>query len=568
MLATDSGRCTKAVAAIWTNGRCRSDYEVELIEDLRVRWMKSSPFFTSSLAVRTERLRRMRPCFVEGESHGEDLDLWFRLADLTPVALARAPLAAYRVAVDGCLSAAQPRGLAPFMLRMREHALDGTIPPKHRRSALWFVDQQEITLARELLTDGNRRDALRALMRARHAATSIRWQFTVVMALLLPANMADRWQRWRARSSDQFAQQGTAMSTAALSVPARGAARCNVSVIIKAFNKEKNICAAIESSLAAVAEVGGEVILADGHSTDRTVDLACQYPVRVVQLVNAHERCCGVGPQLGYQHSRGEYVYLLDGDMRMMQGFLPHALTFLAQHPEAAGVGGRVAELNTESIAYREYKLRAAAHLSPGEVDRLDGGGLYRRRAIEECGYFSDRNLHSYEEFDLAARLRSRGWKLWRIAVDAVTHHGHDVPPYQLLLRRWRTGYVCGLGELVRGAAGQPHMRQVWRGMRELRIYLGVLAWWCLLLSVAFWPLAVPARIACSAALLAAPWLLMLRRKRSPARASYSVVSWCFNTAGLLRGLLRRQRPPRDAIGSRVLHEPPQASASRREHYA
>ena len=105
-------------------------------------------------------------------------------------------------------------------------------------------------------------------------------------------------------------------------------------------------------------------------------------------------------------------------------------------------MGGRLVELNTESMEYRERGLRAAAHLSPGEVDRLDGGGLYRRRAIEEAGYFSDRNLHSYEEFDLAVRLRSLGWKLWRIPVDAVTHCGHDTPPYRLLMRRWRSGYV------------------------------------------------------------------------------------------------------------------------------
>ena len=47
------------------------------------------------------------------------------------------------------------------------------------------------------------------------------------------------------------------MSTAPPSLPARDEARCNVSVIIKAFNEENNIVAAIESSLAAVAEVGG-----------------------------------------------------------------------------------------------------------------------------------------------------------------------------------------------------------------------------------------------------------------------------------------------------------------------
>ncbi|HEY0885382.1 MAG TPA: glycosyltransferase, partial [Ramlibacter sp.] len=72
-------------------------------------------------------------------------------------------------------------------------------------------------------------------------------------------------------------------------------ARCHVSIIIKAFNEEKNICAAIESSLAAAAEVGGEVILADSNSTDRTVELASRYPIRIVQLVHSHERCCGAG---------------------------------------------------------------------------------------------------------------------------------------------------------------------------------------------------------------------------------------------------------------------------------
>lgn len=183
--------------------------EVELIEDLRSRWMKSMPFFTSSVAVRTSRLQQMRPCFVEGESHGEDLDLWFRLADETPVALAHAPLAAYRVAVPGSLTAAQPSGLAPFMMRMRQRALDGTIPPRHRRAALWFVAQQEVTLARELLAAGQRREAVRCLMRARHAAGGRRWQLTVLMALFLPANVADSWQRWRVRSADQFTQQGT-----------------------------------------------------------------------------------------------------------------------------------------------------------------------------------------------------------------------------------------------------------------------------------------------------------------------------------------------------------------------
>ncbi|MEO8654256.1 MAG: glycosyl transferase, partial [Ramlibacter sp.] len=152
--------------------------------------------------------------------------------------------------------------------------------------------------------------------------------------------------------------------------------------------------------------------------------------------------------------------------------------------------------------------------------------------------------------------------------VDAATHYGHDSPPYRLLLRRWHARYVRGAGELLRGALGQPHMRLVLRGMRELRIYAGVLLWWAVLASVLFWPLSLVARSAVFAALAAAPYLLMLWRKRSASRALYSVVSWCFNAAGLALGLVQRRRPPKAPIPSRVLHEPPQSMETRHKHYA
>ena len=183
--------------------------EIELIEDLRVRWMKSMPFITSSVAVRTQHLRRMRPCFVEGESQGEDLDLWFRVADETAIALVHAPLSRVRVGSPVPSRRAHTRRSAPFRCRMRQHALDGTIPHRHRHSALWFVDQQEITLAREVIADGHRRAALRGLRARESRPLTMRWQMTLLMALLLPANVADRWQRWRVRSSNPFAQQGT-----------------------------------------------------------------------------------------------------------------------------------------------------------------------------------------------------------------------------------------------------------------------------------------------------------------------------------------------------------------------
>ena len=70
---------------------------------------------------------------------------------------------------------------------------------RHRKSALWFVGQQEVTLAREALSAGNRRAALRFLVDARSVALTTRWQLTLLMALFMPTSVADNWQRWRLR---------------------------------------------------------------------------------------------------------------------------------------------------------------------------------------------------------------------------------------------------------------------------------------------------------------------------------------------------------------------------------
>lgn len=329
-----------------------------------------------------------------------------------------------------------------------------------------------------------------------------------------------------------------------------------VSVVIKAFNEETSICAAIESALRAVASVGGEVVLADCCSTDRTVERAQAYPIRIVQLSHPGERRCGAGPQLGFQHSRGEFIYLLDGDMEMLDGFLALALDFMKAHPEVAGVGGHRIEKNTASLESIARQKQTQEPLQPVSVERLDGGGLYRRSAIEAAGYLSDRNLHSYEEFDLAVRLRSLGWELWRLPVHVVRHFGHETLPYELLLQRWRTGYLCGLGELLRASAGQARLRLMRQELRELRIYLGVLGWWAVLLSIAFWPLPLAMRLACFGALLAGPLLLISWRQHSLSQAVYSIVSCALNAAGLVRGLLQSRQSTTEAIASQILREP------------
>jgi hypothetical protein len=72
-------------------------------------------------------------------------------------------------------------------------------------------------------------------------------------------------------------------------------------------------------------------------------------------------------------------------------------------------------------------------------------------------------------------------------------------------MRRWRTRYICGLGELVRAAAGQPRLPLALQGLRELRLYLAVLLWWATLASIALWPVATSWRLAFFCVIATAP---------------------------------------------------------------
>jgi glycosyltransferase involved in cell wall biosynthesis len=328
-----------------------------------------------------------------------------------------------------------------------------------------------------------------------------------------------------------------------------------VSVILKTLNEEARIGAAIESVLTALEGIGGEVIVADGGSRDRTIAIATSYPVRVVQLEPAIRPSCGIGPQLGFQYSREPFICLMDGDMLLDPGFLPEALAYLEANATLAGVTGHIEEMNRTSLEYIRRGRRISPENLPGPIDRMNGGGLYRRSAIEQVGYLSDRNLHGYEEFDLGVRLRAQGWRLHRLDRGFVRHFGHALNAYALLIRRWRSGYLQGIGELLRAAIGQPQWKQLVQDLPELRLWAAVYAW---LIAMAVLPFitARPATgLAIDAGLVGAAIGLMSLRQRSVVLGCYAVVAWLFHAAALPVGFFQRRQPPEAWIDSRLVRD-------------
>ena len=164
---------------------------VERIDDLAARWMRGASLFTGSVAVRRALLRDMQPCFRPGESFGEDLELWFRISERTPIALATVPLVGYRTHVHGSLTRRDDaRGLPPWVDRMRQRVTAPGFDGERRRSALVLIAQFRVGLARDALAAGRRAQALGLLLQAHHAVGSRRWWFTAFMACW-PADWAD-----------------------------------------------------------------------------------------------------------------------------------------------------------------------------------------------------------------------------------------------------------------------------------------------------------------------------------------------------------------------------------------
>lgn len=172
--------------------------KIELITDLPRRWMVGPTLCSSSVAVRKQRLQQMQPCFPIGESQAEDLDFWFRLGEQTPIALAHAPLVAYRIDVDGSLSARHTVIKIPRSLeRMEVRALSGALTATQRRSALWFIAQHKLTLARIALSSGERIQGMKWLIKGRSAITSARWWMTAMMTCFCPQALVTYWEEWR-----------------------------------------------------------------------------------------------------------------------------------------------------------------------------------------------------------------------------------------------------------------------------------------------------------------------------------------------------------------------------------
>lgn len=193
-----------------------------------------------------------------------------------------------------------------------------------------------------------------------------------------------------------------------------------LSVVIIGRNEEQFIGQSIRSALAATADLpgGAEVIFADSASTDRSVEIAAQLPVRVLQLRPEWPLCVAAGRYTGYLHSTGDYVFFMDGDSVVQQDWLAQAVDFLDRNPEYGAVAGVLDEEYIDPAGGRMggRKNIRGQDLSAERIDckTLGGIAMFRRAALDQAGTVNP-HLPTAEDHELCMRIRNAGYKLARI---------------------------------------------------------------------------------------------------------------------------------------------------------
>ena len=183
----------------------------------------------------------------------------------------------------------------------------------------------------------------------------------------------------------------------------------SVSVIVPTWNEEKYLPRCLASLAKQPCKEQFEVIVVDGGSTDRTIDIARKYADRV--LIKPGEPV-GAARNIGAKEANGGILAFIDADTIACGNWLDQITHGLGSNSRAVGVTGPTLPYEGTQVDELLY------HIATGWVQRLSFrlgfphvagfNCAYRKKAFWDAGGFDeDRDLS--EDVVLSLRIRHEG---------------------------------------------------------------------------------------------------------------------------------------------------------------
>ena len=192
-----------------------------------------------------------------------------------------------------------------------------------------------------------------------------------------------------------------------------------LSIIVIGRNEESRIERCLRSVFAALEGVNNyEVIYVDSASEDQTVEVAKQFPIRIVQLRPDWSLSPSAGRYIGFQQATGQLLMFVDGDTVLYKRWIKHARHFLLADKTRGGVAGVLHALilspQGSCVAVDKDRFGQAGPVEAAAAVSLGGIAMYRREAMQVAGTFNP-YLKAGEEGEVALRIRQAGYTLMRV---------------------------------------------------------------------------------------------------------------------------------------------------------
>jgi glycosyltransferase involved in cell wall biosynthesis len=322
-----------------------------------------------------------------------------------------------------------------------------------------------------------------------------------------------------------------------------------LAIVLISKNQEWNMVRLIESVLNETADKPSkDIVLIDSASTDKTIEIACSYPIRILRLEPDQTLTPSAGRYIGFKQSSGNLVLFLDGDMELCKGWLTKAMDILKSQPDAGVVTGRIINLpKTSRIPNRILLESSAADDLLCEVLYCAGAALYKRSVLNQVGSFNP-YLRSDEEPELCLRIRHGGYRILQLDYPLAYHFTDPEENLSTLVRRWKRNLFLGSGQNLRYSLGSkllwPYVKARGYGcLPALDMLIGLACTlWALMtgrwMSFYLWIL-----------LLVIIVLGDVFRKRSIYRTAFSLLRRILVLDGTIRGFLMKSLDPESYPG-------------------
>ncbi len=199
------------------------------------------------------------------------------------------------------------------------------------------------------------------------------------------------------------------------------------SIVIRSCNEERQIARLLEG-IAQQSVQDHEIILVDSGSTDRTLEIASQYPVQVVHI-QPEEFTFGYSLNQGMAASHGEFIVIASAHVYPVYPDWLERLLAPFSDPQVVlsygkQRGNALNKFSEQQIFLHWYPDHSQAHQP---YPFCNNANAAIRRSIWE-GQRYDETLPGLEDLEWAHRTMARGYAISYVAEAEVVHMHEETP--------------------------------------------------------------------------------------------------------------------------------------------